>query len=68
MTPSVLPPTEKSKRRLRGHVDLLGRLLGNVLVAENGQELFDLEESVRRKTRTLQWYSQPCGSAVSPAW
>ena len=59
MTPSVLPPTEKSARRLRGHVDLLGRLLGNVLVAENGQELFDLEESVRRKTRTLRQLRDP---------
>jgi len=59
MTPSVLPPTEKSKRRLRGHVDLLGRLLGNVLVAENGQELFDLEESVRRTTRTLRQRRDP---------
>src|ERR1700730_3206342 len=53
-TPSVLPPTGQSTRRLRAHVDLLGRLLGEVLATEGGQELFALEESVRRQTQALR--------------
>ena len=54
LTPSVLPPTGQSTRRLRAHVDMLGRLLGKVLVSEGGQELFDLEESVRGQTQALR--------------
>ena len=53
-TPSVLPPSGQSTRRLRSHVDTLGRLLGNVLVTEAGEELFKLEESVRRQTHALR--------------
>lgn len=49
----------KRTKRLRGHVDLLGRLLGNVLVTENGPELYDLEESVRRQTRALRQRRDP---------
>ena len=45
---------EHDTARLRSHVSLLGRLLGKVLVAEGGQELLELEESVRRRTTALR--------------
>ncbi|HET9051626.1 MAG TPA: phosphoenolpyruvate carboxylase, partial [Candidatus Dormibacteraeota bacterium] len=40
--------------RLRGHVRLLGTLLGHTLEAQGGRRLFDLEENIRSRTTHLR--------------
>ena len=40
--------------RLRSHVRLLGELLGQTLISQEGQRLYDLEEAVREKTTLLR--------------
>lgn len=46
--------TEAADERLSGHITLLGRLLRETLVNQEGRALLELEESVRAKTRLLR--------------
>jgi phosphoenolpyruvate carboxylase len=48
------PRRTQADTRLRGMIRLLGNLLGEVIVEQEGAVLFDLEESIRRTTKSLR--------------
>jgi phosphoenolpyruvate carboxylase len=53
-----------SERALRADIRLLGDILGRVLQGQFGEELFDLVESVRARTRSLRETPDPALQAA----
>ena len=51
--------TSKDDRALRADIRLLGDILGRVLRTQFGDELYELEESVRTRTRSLRERPDP---------
>src|SRR5688500_796755 len=50
--PVAPPPAPDSQGPLRRDVRLLGALLGQVILEQEGQSLYDVEERVRQTSRT----------------
>ena len=59
LTPDTSPiaPTEPMRekdRLLRQNIRTLGNLLGEVIIEQQGKELFELEETIRQTTKQLR--------------
>ncbi|MGB8002257.1 MAG: phosphoenolpyruvate carboxylase, partial [Anaerobacillus sp.] len=60
MTIDTASSTQQSHHvALRRDINMLGSLLGDVLVQHGGKELLDMVESIREKTKSLRNVSDP---------